>query len=239
MTHVWFIGFLSTFAGISAGGLVASCISGFKRSIGTIYAICTGLILGLISFELMPEAIEMGNWIIVAVGFIAGVIVYHFLHEKLESKPMPVKSSEIRGMRMGIFLALIISIHNFPVGVVLGASEQSKFSIALLQALVLHNIPEGMILFTPFFIAGIRVYLLFLLSVVIAIPVALGALIGEMIGIQNNLLWAFLISSTIGTIYMVVIKEILPESIRQASNHYSLFIAVIAFFMMGIYLLYV
>jgi len=239
LTHVWCIGFLSTFAGISAGGIIAGFINGFKRSIGTIYAVCTGLILGLISFEILPEAVQIGNWIIVFLGFITGVVLFKIIHVRLHTNPNLVKSHRHRNIRMGLFLALIISIHNFPVGVVMGTSEQSGISLALLQSLVLHNIPEGMILFTPFFIAGIKIPLLFLLSILIALPVAFGALIGEMIGIQNNLLWAFLISLTTGIIYMVAIKEILLESIKNSSNRYSLFITLIAFCLMGVYLFYV
>lgn len=239
MTHIWFIGFLSTFAGIGVGGVIAALINGFKKSIGTIYAVCTGLILGLISFEIVPEAIQLGNWIIFALGFLAGVIIFELIHLGFHKNPViSTGSRKQHNFRLGLFLALIISIHNFPVGVVLGTSEHSQFSTALLQALILHNIPEGMILFTPLIIAGIRFYLLFLLSLFIAVPVAIGAFIGEMMGMQNNLLWAFLISLTVGTIYMVTIKEILAESIRQSSNIYSFLIAFFAFWLMGVYLIY-
>lgn len=238
MTHIWFIGFLSTFAGIGVGGVIAALINGFKRSIGTIYAVCTGLILGLLSFEIVPEAIQLGNWIIFALGFLVGVIIFELIHMGFHKIPIMSKGSRKQhNLRIGLFLALIISFHNFPVGVVLGTSEHSQFSLALLQALILHNIPEGMILFTPLFMAGIRFYLLFLLSIIIAVPVAIGAFIGEMIGMQNQLLWAFLISLTVGTIYMVTIKEILPESIRQSSNIYSLLVALIAFGLVGAYLM--
>ncbi len=239
MTHGWLIGFLSTFVGIGVGGVIASFFNGFKRSIGTIYAVCTGLILGLLSFEIVPEAIQLGNWSVFFLGFFAGVILFKLIHLGFHKNPIiSTESRKQHNLRIGLFLALIIAIHNFPVGVVFGTSEHSQFSLVLLQALILHNIPEGMILFTPLFIAGISYSMLFLLSIIIAVPVALGALIGEMIGQQNNLIWAFLISLTVGTIYMVTIKEILPESIRQSSNRYSLLITLIAFFLMGAYLIY-
>ncbi|EGQ19577.1 zinc/iron permease [Sporosarcina newyorkensis 2681] len=211
MTHIWFIGFLSTFAGIGVGGVIATLINGFKRSIGTIYAVCTGLILGLLSFEIVPEAIQLGNWVVFALGFLIGVIIFELIHMGFHKNPVISKGSRKQhNLRIGLFLALIISIHNFP---------------------------EGMILFTPLFMARIRFYLLFLLSIIIAVPVAIGAFIGEMIGMQNQLLWAFLISLTVGTIYMVTIKEILPESIRQSSNIYSLLVALIAFCLVGAYLI--
>ncbi|WP_318618143.1 ZIP family metal transporter [Sporosarcina sp. YIM B06819] len=239
MTHVWFIGFLSTFAGIGVGGVIAGLINGFKKSIGTIYAVCTGLILGLISFEIAPEAIQLGNWLIFLLGFLAGVFIFKLIHMRVHKNSVITKAShKHQNRRLGLFLALIISIHNLPMGVVLGASEQSQLSIALLQALILHNIPEGMILFTPLFIAGPSIFMLFFLSIFVAVPIALGALVGEMMGMQNNLLWAFLISLTVGTIYMVTIKEILTESIRQSSNIYSLLVALIGFCLMGAYLFY-
>jgi len=239
LAHFWFIGFLSTFVGIGVGGIIAYFINGLKRSIGTIYAVCTGLILGLISFEIVPEVLQLSNWIIFFLGFLAGVILFELIHLGFHKNPAnSTESRKQHSLRIGLFLALIISIHNFPVGVVLGTSEHSKFSIALLQALILHNIPEGMILFTPLFISGIRFSLLLFLSIFIAVPVAIGALIGEMIGMQNNILWAFLISLTVGTIYMVTIKEILTESIRQSSNIYSFLVTLISFGLIGAYLIY-
>ncbi|MFC5591617.1 ZIP family metal transporter [Sporosarcina soli] len=239
MTHVWLIGFISTFAGICVGGVIAGLINGFKRSIGTIYAVCTGLILGLISFEIVPEALQLGNWIVFILGFLAGVFLFKLLHIGVHKNSVATTVSHKRhNRRLGLFLALIISIHNLPMGIVLGTSEESELSIALLQALIFHNVPEGMILFTPLFIAGFSAYMLFLISIIVAVPVGLGALIGEMIGIQNNLSWAFLISLTVGTIYMVAIKEILNESIRHSSNIYSLLVAFVAFGVIGVYLIY-
>lgn len=235
MTHVWFIGFLSTFVGIGTGGLIARFISGFKRSIGTIYGLCVGMILGLISFEIVPEALQLGNWMFFFC-FLAGVFLFKLLHIGFHDN-----SGTSRGLhkhhnkRLGFFLALIISIHNLPMGIVLRAGDESEFSIALLQALILHNVPEGMILFTPLLIAGFSTYMLFLISIIVAVPVGIGAFIGELIGMQNQLLWGFLISLTVGTIYMVTINEILFESARQSSNIYSLLTALIGFCLMGAY----
>lgn len=239
MTHAWFIGFLSTFVGIGTGGLIARFINGFKKSIGTIYGLCTGMILGLISIEIVPEALQLGNWLFFLFGFLAGILLFKLLHIGFHDK-----SGTSRGLdkhnnkRLGFFLALIISIHNLPMGIVLGAGDESELSIALLQALILHNVPEGMILFTPLFIAGFSTYMLFFISIIVAVPVGIGAFIGELIGMQNQLLWGFLISLTVGTIYMVAIKEILTESTRQSSNIYSLLTALIGFCLMGAYLIY-
>lgn len=233
MDQVWFIGFIATFIGVGIGGMIAWLINGFNQSMGTIYALCAGLILGLMSFGIAPEALRLGNWFVLAVGFIAGVIVFKLIHATLTRKLG--KTTE---MKTALLLTLIISFHNLPIGVILGANEHSDLSKSLLQTLILHNIPEGMILFTFLFIASFRLFPLVLLSLMVAVPVAIGALIGEMIGLQNTYVWSFLISLTVGTIYMVTMKEILPESIQRSSNLYSLLVTVIAFFLVGGYLLF-
>lgn len=234
MTDIWFVGFIATFLGVGIGGVLSYLINGFKRSIGTIYAVCTGLILGLMSFEIAPEAIRLGNWIILPLGFMAGAILFRVIHAFLETQ-LPKRPD----LKSGILLTLIISIHNFPIGVILGTSEESDLSTTLLQTLILHNIPEGMILFTLLFIVGFRFLPLILLSIMVAVPVAAGVLLGEMIGTENNLLWAFLLSLTVGTIYMVTMKEILPEARKHTSEKYSLFVTVVAFFLIGAYIIFI
>lgn len=233
MADIWFVGFIATFFGVGIGGVLSYFINGFKRSVGTIYAVCTGLILGLMSFEIAPEAIRLGNWIVISVGFIAGVILFKLIHAILETQ-----LHKRPDLKSGLLLTLIISIHNFPIGVILGTSEESDLSTSLLQTLILHNIPEGMILFTLLFIAGFRFLPLLLLSFIVAVPVAAGALLGEMIGTEHHLLWAFLLSLTVGTIYMVTMKEILPEARKHSSKAYSLLVTVIAFCLIGAYVIY-
>ena len=232
MTHIWFVGLVTTFFGLSIGGITAYFINSFKKSISTIYAMCTGLILGLISFEIAPAAIQLGNWIVLSLGFLAGVLLF-----KLIESLMTVELNKFPGIRSGLLLTIVISVHNLPIGVILGASQQSDLSISLLQTLIVHNIPEGMIFFTLLFSAQFNFPKLFVLSFIVAIPVAIGALLGGMIGMQNNYLWAFLISLTVGTIYMVTIKEVLPESRRRSSNMYSLIVVTITFCLLGAYFL--
>lgn len=239
MKQIWFLGFLATFAGIGVGGFFAGLINSFKRSIGTIYAICAGLILALISFEILPELMHLGSWIIVAIGFLAGCFIFKFIHLVMGKNAFREKElHEYHNKKLSLFLAFILSFHNLPMGIALGAIENTQFSTALLIALILHNIPEGMILFTPLFVSGFRIKLLVIFSFFVALPVAIGAFIGDVIGLQNNLFWTFLISLTVGTIYMITIKEILPESIRQSSNLYSIIVAFITFCLLGGYLVF-
>ena len=138
MEHVWFVGFIATFFGVVIGGGLSYFINGFKRSIGTIYAVCAGLILGLMSFGIAPEAIEMGNWIVLSIGFIVGVFLFKFFHAMLETR-----LHKRPDLKSGFLLTIIISFHNLPIGVILGTSDESALSTSLLTNAYLTQYPRG------------------------------------------------------------------------------------------------
>lgn len=58
-------------------------------------------------------------------------------------------------MRMGLFTALAIGIHNFPEGLAtfLAALQDPALGLAIAVAVALHNIPEGISVSVPIFYA--------------------------------------------------------------------------------------
>lgn len=234
LTSIWLTGLIATFLGIGIGGILSTLIHGKKRSIGTIYSVCTGTILGLVSFEIVPEALEKGSWIIMIIGLLAGMFLFQLIHLFLE---FSFKSLEMPHIKSGFLLTIAISIHNIPMGMMMGSIQHSEITSALLVTVVMHNIPEGMILFAPLFLAGFRMIILVGFSMIVAVPFGMGAYIGEWIGIGSDHLWSFLIALSVGMIYMIAIREILPEAIRHSSHAYSLFVAVLSFLLVGAYLL--
>ena len=58
-------------------------------------------------------------------------------------------------MRMGLFTAAAIAIHNFPEGLAtfLAALDDPKLGVAIAIAIALHNIPEGISVAVPIFYA--------------------------------------------------------------------------------------
>jgi len=62
---------------------------------------------------------------------------------------------ETKLMRMGLFTALAIAIHNFPEGLVtfLAALHDPALGLAIAVAIALHNIPEGVSVAVPIFYA--------------------------------------------------------------------------------------
>ncbi|MEW9502770.1 ZIP family metal transporter [Jeotgalibacillus marinus] len=235
MSSMWLLGFVSTAVGIGIGGLLAWLLKGFQKSIDTIYALCSGLILGLMSLEIIPAAIQLGDWIIFFLGFLAGILLFELLHTVSHKITLITNSPEKDlFIHTGFLLSLSIAVHNFPLGMILGSSD-SSMSTSLLHTLILHNVPEGMILFTPLFLAGLGFYTWFWFSVLVAVPVGIGSFVGSLIGINHPFLWAFTISLTAGIIFMVTIKEILRESTKHSSLIYCLVISMLGFICILIY----
>ena len=58
-------------------------------------------------------------------------------------------------MRMGLFTALAIGIHNFPEGLAtfLAALQDPGLGVAIAVAIALHNIPEGISVSVPIYYA--------------------------------------------------------------------------------------
>ncbi|MGN7479489.1 ZIP family metal transporter [Solibacillus silvestris] len=212
------MGFLWTFSGIFIGGMLAWLFKGLQQRLDVIYGLCAGIILGLISFEIFPEAIELGGWLITFTGLAIGMILFETLHNMLHYGQRRKSTSKKKMYaRTGLLLMFSFSIHNIPMGITLGAIEEADFTISLLQTLLVHSIPEGIILFTPLILAGINIFFVFFISVFVSIPVSLGVFIGGYLGVDHQTINTILISITMGIIFMVTVSEILYPAINKTS----------------------
>ena len=236
MSSILVSGTLLTMAGFGLGGFIAWFTKGIENRADVIYCICGGLILGLLSFEVVPEAIELGNWWTVVLGVVIGVFLFLLLHRIASHKISRNKKGEKSfAFFTGLMLLFGIAIHNFPIGISLGIASSPDITRSILQTILLHNVPEGIIVFTPLFIAGVRKRTCLLLTILVSLPVGAGAYIGSSLGIDNPYIWSILMSLSIGMIYMVTIKEILVEAVKIIPSVQMFILALLGFCFMGIY----
>lgn len=223
MYYLGIIGFIATTIGISIGGLLALFLKKYQKSIAKIYAICAGMILGLVYLEIAPESIKLGGWILFITGFLTGVFLFFIIHKAFHMiVRIPDTQNRAPYIRTGLFLMFSISLHNFPLGIAFGSTQQIGLSNSLLHSIILHNIPEGIAMFTPLLLAKLKFHTFLLFSSIVSLPVGIGAILGSYIGLDYPYLWAFIISFAIGIIIMVTIKEIYFEALKQSSVAYSL-----------------
>jgi ZIP family zinc transporter len=137
-------------------------------------------------------------------------------------------------MRMGLFTALAIAIHNLPEGLAtfLAALEDPALGVAIAIAIALHNIPEGISVSVPIFYASGDRKKAFLYSVMsgVAEPVgagiaylALRLLVADPAGAFPPQLMGILFSGVAGIMVYISLDELLPTSRAYGKGHDSLY----------------
>ena len=151
-------------------------------------------------------------------------------------------------MRMGLFTALAIGIHNFPEGLAtfLAALENPHLGIAIAIAIALHNIPEGISVSVPIFYATgdrKRAFMYSLLSG-LAEPVGAGVaylillfLAGGDEAVVPPELMGILFGGVAGIMVYISLDELLPTSRAYGKGHDSLFGLVAGMAIMALSLL--
>lgn len=239
---MWLLGLLCTSLGIFIGGMIAWLFKGLQQRVDIIYGLCAGVIMGLVIFEIIPEVIELGGWLSTFIGFTIGMITFKILHNSLHyNRGKKSTTKKKLYIRTGLLLIFSFSVHNLPMGITLGANQESDFTITLLQTLLFHSIPEGIILFTPMILAGagINIFIIFIIAFIVSIPVSLGVLIGGLLGFVHPSINTILISFTLGIIFMVTVSEILYPALRKSSATKVIFWVLMGFGIIGIYLMLV
>ena len=137
-------------------------------------------------------------------------------------------------LRMGLFTALAIGIHNFPEGLAtfLAALEDPAVGAAIAVAIALHNIPEGVSVSVPIFYATGSRGKAFVLSVLSGLAEPVGAAIGYGLllliagGSSGELppqVMGMLFGGVAGIMVYISLDELLPTSRAYGKGHDSLF----------------
>jgi len=136
-------------------------------------------------------------------------------------------------MRMGLFTALAIGIHNFPEGLAtfLAALQDPSLGVAIAVAIALHNIPEGVSVSVPIFYASGSRKKAFLYSMLSGLAEPVGAAIGYLAilffigdnreGIPPQVM-GILFSGVAGIMVYISLDELLPTSRAYGKGHDSL-----------------
>ena len=143
--------------------------------------------------------------------------------------------------RMGIMLALSISIHNFPEGLATFAVSLSDINVAIpiVLAIALHNIPEGIAVAVPIHQATGNRWKALLYSILSGLSEPLGALVGFLILMPfwNETIEASVLGIIAGIMVYISLDELLPTSERYGHHHLSIIGVVAGMILMAITLI--
>lgn len=203
------VSLIGTMIGASLGIIVKKPS---KRFLGAIIGFAGGLMLSIVVFDLIPEA--MNNWSFVGtlIFCLLGIIAVVIIDSKVSIGDGAFGHN--KHIKVAFMAALGLMLHNLPEGVIMGCGFVAGQSLGLKMSLIIaiHDIPEGIAVSAPLMASNVRVSKILLYAFLTAFPTAIGSWIGAYIGsISPNILGACLAFAS-GIMMYVVCGEMFPES---------------------------
>lgn len=220
--------FLAGILGTLLGGLLGLKIDPHSsKSLSCLLAFSAGMMISMICFDLMPEALEASGMLTTLIGCAAGVLLLlkfdgvfhhhdehpdelddlHHHHHAMES----VNQKKLT--ELGLMMIGSVALHNFPEGLAVGSSAlfDLKTGVMMAALLALHNLPEGMGMIVPLRSGGIRRSKALLMVAMSGLPTLIGGIVGALIGSISPVIIGFTLALAAGCMLYVTYYEILPQ----------------------------
>jgi ZIP family zinc transporter len=247
--NFWFAFGLTLFAGLSTG--IGSALAFFTKSTSTRFlSISLGFSAGVMVYVSFVEILvkardslvpgygeKLASWYSI-LAFFAGVLLIGIIDRLIPSPENPHEIRKVEEMahdvkknprliRMGLFTALAIAIHNFPEGIATFMAGLSDASIAIPigVAIAIHNIPEGIAVSVPISFGTGSKKRGFFLSFLSGLAEPVGALMAWFILMPflNDNLFGFIFAAVAGIMVFISIDELLPTAREYGLHHHSVY----------------
>jgi len=233
---------LTLAAGMGGMGLGAAVTAAMRRRDDRLtcafLSFAGGIMISVVCFGLIPEALDDAPVWISLGGLIFGAAVIQLLNRAVDrltkavvSTRQPHASPEALFhaedlldagtrpalLRSGILMLMAISLHIIPEGMAIGAggAHDETLGIMLAVMIALHNIPEGMAVGAPLMAGGLAPRFTVLLVTLSGFPMAIGGLLGLLLGGLSAAVTAFVLAAAGGAMLYVVFGEVIPQAVTM------------------------
>ena len=199
------VSLIGTMIGASMGVIVKKPSN---KLLGSILGFAGGLMLSVVVFDLIPEAIAKWNFAGTLIFCIIGIIVIAIIDNKINLDNIN------KHVKVAFMASIGLMIHNFPEGIIMGCGFAAGGTLGIKMSLIIaiHDIPEGIAVAAPLMASKVKIPKILFYALITAFPTAIGAWIGAYIAnISVNVLGACL-SFASGIMLYVVCGEMIPES---------------------------
>ncbi len=179
--------FFGTF-GTTLGGIIGIFIKKHSNKfLSFILAFASGLMMAVICFDLIPEAMQISSITNIIIGIIIGIIAMigcDLVVEKKFDSNIKFKKQSNSLLKTGIVVSIGLAIHNFPEGLAIGSGFEAstKLGLSLALAICLHDIPEGISMAIPMKNGGMKISKVIFYVILSGITTGIGAFFGAIIG---------------------------------------------------------
>lgn len=248
---VWFAFGLTLFAGLSTG--IGSLIGFLSKEFNPKFlagslGFSAGVMIYVSLIEIFakaraalskPEAYGDQGYLVTTLAFFAGIGLIAIIDRLVPNYENPHELRNIghcpdgdcssrnnRLLRMGLFSALAIGIHNFPEGLAtfVGALQDPVLGVSIAVAIAIHNIPEGVAVSAPIYYATGSRKKAFWLSFLSGLAEPAGALIGFFLlqGLFSARIFGLIFAAVAGIMVYISLDELLPTSEEFGQHHISI-----------------
>ena len=218
--------FFGTFGTIIGGIIGVSFKKKSNKFLGSILSFASGLMLAIICFDLIPEAMKITDVLGVLSGIIIGIIAMIFCDilvqkkfsnnsfDKVIKNNRNSKYTNLSLLKTGIIVSIGLALHNFPEGLAIGSGFGASFTlgISLAIAICLHDVPEGISMAVPMKNGGMKKSKVIFYVIMSGITTGIGAFFGAILGGISKEVIAFCLSFSAGAMLYIVSGELIPES---------------------------
>ncbi len=217
-------GFLSMALGFSAGVMIyVSFVEIIVKARDSMIPV-----VGDVASHWYTTAAFFGGILFIAIidKLIPSVDNPHEVH-KIEELSDVTPQKDAKLMRMGLFTALAIAIHNFPEGLATftAALTDPGLGVAIAVAIAIHNIPEGIAVSIPVYYATGSRKKAFWLSFLSGLAEPVGAIIGFLILMPflSPVVFGVLFAGVAGIMVFISLDELLPAAEEYGEHHLSIY----------------
>ncbi len=247
--NFWFAFGLTLFAGLSTG--IGSALAFFTKSTNTRFlSVSLGFSAGVMVYVSFVEILQkarlslipgygekLASWYAV-LAFFAGILIIALIDKLIPSQENPHDIKRVEDMakknnrdpklvRMGLFTALAIGIHNFPEGIAtfMAGLSDPTLAIPIAIAIAIHNIPEGIAVSIPISYGTGSKKRGFLLSFLSGLAEPVGALLAWLILMPflTDNLFGFIFAGVAGIMVFISIDELLPTAREYGLPHHAVY----------------
>lgn len=263
LSTIFFAFALTLFAGLSTG--IGSAIAFFyKRMDSRFLSGALGFSAGVMIYVSMIEiffkardAIEYeigptkGYWY-TTIAFFGGMLIIGIIDKLIPAPANPHEPPNLEDMdldepnknelmRMGLFSAIAISIHNFPEGIAtfVSALQDPTLGISIAIAVAIHNIPEGVSVSVPIYYATKNKNRAFLYSFLSGLSEPLGAMVGYIFLYRylSGVVFGLLFAAVAGIMVFISLDELLPTAEKYGEHHIAIYGVIAGMVVMALSLL--
>ncbi|SEP93165.1 zinc transporter, ZIP family [Virgibacillus subterraneus] len=252
MSHDLILAFLFTlFAGLATG--IGSLLAFFAKTTNTKFlsfalGFSAGVMIYVSFVDIFVKAKESlvgelgeqgGNWLTVG-SFFAGIALIAIIDRFIPKQSNPHELKKIEDMRkngsaandpallkMGVFTALAIGIHNFPEGIATFVStlQDPGLGLAIAIAVAIHNIPEGIAVSVPIYYATNDKKKAFRLSFLSGLAEPIGAVTAFLVLMPflSEITFGVIFAGVAGIMVFISLDELLPAAKKYDEAHVSIY----------------